>query len=318
MAIARMTGISNEVRCIDVKTSVSDLKAYLKNLRGTKILTFEETNTSQWLYTELRPYVDELIVCDPYRNRLLSEGAKNDKIDAVKQVRLLKGGLIKPVFHIGDEIIELRKLVSGYDDLIRAGVRAKNQRSALERSIGGDLSILKEVDTAYFVMQGLDRTIAAYEEERKRYETEFHRQSKCFKEIGRLQSIPGIGLIGAIKTLAIVVDARRFANRRRFWAYCGLVYHDRMSGGKSYGQKMPRFSRPLKCVFKTAALATISGPSIFGEDYRRRVREGQPEYQARHAIARGIAAAALGVLSSGKKFKPTAKEERRLSLQNKS
>ncbi len=86
------------------------------------------------MYSELKDSVDELIVCDPLRNRLLSEGAKTDKIDAEKLVLLLRSGLLKPVFHSGDEFIYLRKIVSGYEDVVKRGVRVKNQRSALFRA----------------------------------------------------------------------------------------------------------------------------------------------------------------------------------------
>ncbi len=95
MAIARMTKKSNKITAIDVPSDIEDLQAYLKNLRGTKILTIEETTTSQWLYTELKEYVDRLLICDPTRNKLLNEGPKTDKIDATKLVQLLKAGLMK-------------------------------------------------------------------------------------------------------------------------------------------------------------------------------------------------------------------------------
>ncbi len=84
MAIARMTKKSNKITAIDVPSDIEDFQAYLKNLRGTKILAIEETTTSQWLYTELKEYVDRLFICDPSRNKLLNEGPKTDKIDATK------------------------------------------------------------------------------------------------------------------------------------------------------------------------------------------------------------------------------------------
>ena len=65
MAIARMTGSSNKINVIDVPSSVKELKLYLSQLRGKKILAVEESTASQWLYTELREKVDEMIVCDP-------------------------------------------------------------------------------------------------------------------------------------------------------------------------------------------------------------------------------------------------------------
>ena len=136
MAIARMTRKSNKIISIDVTSDISELRLYLKNLKGTKILTVEETTTSQWLYTELKDYVDRILICDPNRNNLLKEGPKNDKIDATKLVQLLKAELLKEVFHSSDHFIYLRRVVSGYEDLIKAGVRLKNQRYSLLRISG--------------------------------------------------------------------------------------------------------------------------------------------------------------------------------------
>ena len=138
MAIARMTGHSTKIVSKDVKSSIKELQFYLSHLKGKKILTIEETTTSQWLYTELKEYVDEMIVCDPYRNYLLSDGPKTDKMDAAKLVTLLKGNLLKPVFHSGEDFFYLRKIVSGYEDVIKAGVRVLNQRAALLRGTGKD------------------------------------------------------------------------------------------------------------------------------------------------------------------------------------
>ena len=173
MAIARMTKSAKTVSVIDVAASIDELKVYLERLNGKKILTFEETNTSQWLYTELKGFVDEIVVCDPYRNKLLSDGEKSDKIDATKLVKLLRGDLLKPVFHSGDDFIYLRKIISGYEDLIQAGVRLKNQRAALFRAQGKKKNgITLDHPAEQFVLQGLDHGITRYEEEKERYENE--------------------------------------------------------------------------------------------------------------------------------------------------
>jgi len=76
MAIARMTKKSNKITAIDVPSDISELHVYLKNLEGSKILTIEETTTSQWLYTELKDYANKIIICDPTRNRLLDDGLR--------------------------------------------------------------------------------------------------------------------------------------------------------------------------------------------------------------------------------------------------
>ena len=315
MAIARMTAHSDKISVVDVPASVKELKVYLKNFRGKKILTFEESNTAQWLYTELKEHVDEIVVCDPYRNHLLSEGPKNDKIDARKLAQLLRANLLKSVFHSGDEFIVLRKLVSGYLDVIKSGVRAKNQRDALFRSSGkrvsdGDDAL--EHSAERFVLEGLERSIDSYELERNRYLKEFSRLSKGNPVIRNLKSIPGIGEIGAVKLAAIIVDPRRFKTKGDFLSYCGLIKLERMSGGNSYGQKTPRYCRPLKDVFKIAALANTlaraGGP--FKDYYDGLLRDkGYSTHNARHALARRIAVLAFGTWKSGKKFVPHGRAE---------
>jgi len=308
MAIARMTRKSKKVSVIDVPSDIGELRSYLLRLRGSRILTIEETTTSQWLYTELKSAVDKLVMCDPYRNRLLSEGPKTDKIDAIKLVRLLKADLLKPVFHSGDKFITMRKMVSGYEALVKSGVRSKNQRSAICRAQGKPLNtkdVGDEMDR--FVLEGLEKRIESYEVEKERYEKEFGRLSKKHRAIRLLRSVPGIGSINAVKIVARIVDPRRFPTKNHFLSYCGLIKLEKISGGKSYGKRRPRCCRSLKGVFKTAAMATI------GEAKRNPLREyyeyllkekNYPEHNARNAVARRIAILSLGILKGNRKFQP--------------
>ena len=305
MAIARMTKKSGDIKSMDVPSDLGNLKDYLRNLKGSKILTFEETTTAQWLYTELNPLVDKLCICDPYRNKLLSEGAKTDLIDASKLVQLLRADLLKPVFHSNDKLIEIRKLISSYDDLVQRGVRLKNQRSALFRAKGLDkkekeLNGLHEV----FILSKIDSAIAEYESDKNEYLKQFESISKSHKVIRHLQGIPGVGLIGAIKIAGILITAKRFESNKHFLSYCGLVRLQKLSGGKNYGWKVPGHRRDLKTVFKTAALSCITHENEFKDYYEYLIREqNYPTYQARHAVARKIAIAAKGVMNSKGKFK---------------
>lgn len=308
MAIARMTRESSTAKVINVASSLKELQIYLSRLRGKKILTFEETTTSQWLYVELKEYVDEILICDPYRNHLLSEGAKTDELDAIKLVQLLKANLLKPVFHSAGNYIDLRKLVSGYEDVVKAGVRLKNQRSSLFRAQGKEKTEKKLTHRLEsFVLEGMDRGIEAYESEKSRYEQEMERQRKKHLMIRNLDGIFGIGVIGAVKIVARVVDARRFEDKGKWLSYCGLVRHEKLSGGKSYGWKGPRYCRSLKSVFKTAALSVLYGKSknCFKDYYEYLLKEKHvADHAARHAVARKIAVIAWAVMKSGKVFEP--------------
>src|SRR4029077_14483615 len=52
--------------------------------RGDLDVTLEEGTWAAWLYDLLRPYVTEVLVCDPRKNALLKVGNKSDRIDARK------------------------------------------------------------------------------------------------------------------------------------------------------------------------------------------------------------------------------------------
>jgi len=313
MAIARMTKKSNKITVIDVPSDIGELQFYLKNLKGTKILAVEETTTAQWLYTELKDHVDKIFICDPFRNSLLKEGPKTDKIDAAKLVQLLKAGLMKEVFHSTDKFIYLRRLVSGYEDLVKAGVRLKNQRYSLLRVSGKSGYEKEDVKLAtqdeQYVLASLDRQIKNYEEEKKGYENEFERLSRKYPEIRNQRSIPGIGLIGAVKIVARVVTPYRFANKGNYLSYTGLIKLDQISGGRSYGKKNPRYCRMMKSVYKSAVMAAVGNNNPINDYYEYLVNEkGYPAYNARNKACRQIALTSYGVFKSGAKYKPPGKD----------
>lgn len=313
MAIARMTKKSNQISVVDVPSDIKELQLYLKCLKGSKILAIEETSTSQWLYTELVDHVDEIFICDPHRNKLLGEGPKTDKIDAAKLVQLLKADLLKQVFHSTDKFLYLRRLVSGYEDLVKSGVRLKAQRYSLLRVCGKDGYETGEVNldsrNEQFVLDGLDRQIASYEEEKKVYEKEFRSLSKKHAEIEHQKSLPGIGFINAVKIVARVVTPWRFANKGHYLSYAGLVKLLQVSGGRNYGRKNPRYSRQLKNVYKTGALAAIGGNNPLNDYYQLLIREkGYAPHMARHKTCRRLAVLSYGVFKSGQSYLPYGKE----------
>jgi transposase len=309
MAIARMTGKSNKITVVDVPSEVEELKVYLKNLRGAKILAIEETTTSQWLYTELKGHVNRMVICDPVRNHLLSEGAKTDKIDASKLVQLLKADLLKEVYHSSDKFLDLRRLTSGYEDLTRAMVRLKNQRYSLLRAsgLGGveKRGIRLSLKVDQMVLVGMERQLDCLEKEKAGYEKEFERLAREHPAIRHQMSLPGIGPVGAVKIIARVVSPHRFSDGGHFLSYAGLVKLERKSGMVLYGRKNSRYSRELKSVYKTGAITAIGGNNPINDCYEYLIREKKyPDYQARHKVARRLALLSWGVFKSGKKYEP--------------
>jgi hypothetical protein len=281
MSIARISNKRpDKIKVIDTCSDIKELKHYLKNQEGSKVLTIEESTPAHWLYVGLQDYVDRIIICDPYHNKLLS--------------------------HTTDEIYLLRKYVSAYEDLIRMGVRLKNQRSGFLAQIGRSKKTPdRNFDTASnFILKNIDTSIESYESAKEEYEKLFEELCRKNKRLKYLKSIPGIGSILAVKIMAMVIDPKRFRKTGKYLAYCGLVKHIAESGGRIYGKRTPRFNRILKSVYKTAASSVINGKSPISEYYDYLINKGVAEYNARHTVARYIAKISLGILKGETRYQP--------------
>jgi len=306
VCLARMRSESSEPITKLFPADIKKIKEYLKELRGKKILTIEETTGSHWLYVELVESVDKLLICDPYRNSLLNEGSKNDKIDARKLCLLLRSGMLKEVYHTSNEDYKIRKLASAYIALVKSGVRIKNQNSALYRAEGLKYKrdkIKKEDKILSFIEGHQIRSISFYEEEKGKYE-------KLFKEIRRrnevikmLCQVSGVKETSAVKIYSVVIDARRFENKYKYWGMCGLVKYKRESGGKNYGKKTPRYSRILKNVYRSAALAAIGGNNDIREYYESLLQKGYSISEAKNQIARYIAKVSYAIMKNREPYR---------------
>src|SRR5262245_39607651 len=62
-----------------VATAAAPIRRLIESISGPVHITFEETTQAEWLYELLQGFVAEVVVCDPRRNRLLSEGSKGDR-----------------------------------------------------------------------------------------------------------------------------------------------------------------------------------------------------------------------------------------------
>jgi transposase len=307
VSLARMRPASTRPRVIELEPEIKVVKAYVSNCYGSKILCIEETTGSHWLYVELKDYFDKIFVCDPYRNRLLSEGAKTDKIDAGKLCQLLRTGMLKEVYHSLEQDYHLRKIVSAYEDWIKFGVRFQNQQSALYRAVGLQYkrdSIDDSTELLRFIETHQESAISLYQERKKEYERLFRHLRKQNPLISNLTAISGISDIWAVTIYSKVIDASRFKNKYKYWAYCGLVKHEKESGGRSYGKRPPRYCRQLKHIYKSAALAAIGGKNDIREYHEYLLSLGLSARESRNGVARYIAKVSYGMLKNKSEYIP--------------
>jgi transposase len=281
-------------------TRIPVLRSYLESLGGPKGLAIEEMGLAQWLYTTLRSSVDELLVCDPYRNHLLKEGAKTDPVDSLKIARLYQGGFLRPVFHSAHAFMNLRNWMHVYQETVRASVRTQNQYEAYLSKNGFNAELKDSLD-----IRLQEERVGFLKDQQKRILQELNCLGREILEIGLLKSIDGIGIVGAFTIVAAVVEPRRFRSKKAFWSYCGLVKHPRQSGDRIYGYSNVRYHRELKNVFKRAAAIVLGTQGALRAFYDQLRAKGLAEHHARHALARKIAAIALACLKHRRKFEPS-------------
>ena len=208
---------------------------FVSSVKGKVHLTFEEGTHSAWLYDLLKPYVSELIVCDPAK--VGKGGQKDDRTDAHRLVERLRAGLLSPVYHGDHGTRKLKELVRGYQNIVEDGTRVKNRIKAVFRSRGirtpgGSvyeqetaqdwLAELKEPGVRRR-MELLYEQIGTLSKLREVAQKEMVAEGRKHKACRLLCGIPGIGPIRSAVVVSAVDTPFRFRTKRQFWSYCGLA-----------------------------------------------------------------------------------------------
>jgi transposase len=301
-----------EIDNVTLETNGKTLKNYLRSIEGAKKLTFEECELSRWLYGIIRPEVEELVICNPVANKE-NKKAKTDKLDARNLAKLFRGGFLTPVFHDGSERERFRNLMSSYQDIVDEGIRIKNRYKSLFRKNGqrmrgetlyNDESLLEGLSQSEdrFIGSHLYRLLANLEQSRQAYVKEIDKYNKKFKELKVLKTLPGIGDIQAAKIVSQVVNPHRFATKYKYYSYCGLVRHTRISGDRKYGTKKIWGNRILKCVYKMAGHSALNGTSQLRVYYDALRKCGISHDNAYNAVCRKIAAISLSLWKHNKHY----------------
>lgn len=304
-----------------VETSEKNLLNFIRAQKGIKKLVFEETNLSQWVYLTLYKEVDEIMVCNPYYLGK-RKGNKDDFKDALHLANELRCNHLEPVFHIKDEFMKLRKLVSGYNDIVRDLTRMKNRYKAIFRSVGlktNGITIYKDKERIEELNENVDKFVAKnlYEPLNKlikikeSYKKEFKKNSKKYTIIKLLSSIPGFDVIRSHIVASLIVSPERFKTKHKFWAYSMLVKYIDKSDGIVYAKRAIYGRRELKNVFYGAAESVIMGNSNLRKYYDKLRSKGLEHRSAKISIARKIASISLFIMKNKIKYDDKFEEKRR-------
>jgi transposase len=304
------------------ETSCESLREAVGAVAGRKRVVLEESTVASWAYRVLKPHADEVVVADPWHNRLIGKDEKlDDKEAARKLARLLRSGDWSPVHHTDQlERQVFKELVLMYHDVVAETTRCKNRLKAKFQQHGVRCSTrelyrsdrraswreqLPSAETRYqadLLWEALDQA----EERRARLHGRLRRQAGTFEPIRRFLAVPGIGVVRAATFYALLDTPHRFATRGKLWAYCGVGLAQRSSGAKSEPAHLARrFNRHLKATIKGAALTAIQlGDNPFAAKHQRQRAEGMSAEKAWLSVSRSVASTLWAMWLTGSEYQP--------------
>jgi transposase len=313
-----------------LETKASTVLEFIRGLRGSLHVTFEEGTWAAWLYDLLKPHVTKVVVCNPRRNALLKEGSKSDRIDARKLAELLRSNLLRAVYHGEQGVRTLKELSRSYLTISKDLARVMTRLKAVYRSWAipcagkqvyalryrsewlGKITEAGVRRRAEFYYQQFDALRSLRQEVRRDLlaESGKHNASKL------LCQIPSIGPIRAALLIALLQTPHRFRTKRQLWSYSGFGIQTHSSAEHRYVEgELRRSKKPisirglnrnhnhdLKNLFKSAATLAAAKAGPFQEFYQALVAKGIKPEMARLTLARKIAAITLIVWKKGVRF----------------
>jgi len=317
------------MECI-LETEAATILEFIRGVRGTLAVTFEEGTCAAWLHDLLKPHVSRLVVCDPRKNALLKDGSKSDRIDARKLAELLRGSQLSSVYHGDHGLRTLKELGRSYLTITKDLTRVMSRIKALYRSWAipcsgttvyaarhrsewlakiSESGVRLRAERFY---QQLDMLRALHQEAGRDFVVESHRHPA----VKLLRQIPSIGPIRAALLVALLQTPHRFRTKRQLWAYSGFAVETHDSGeyrvvrGKvrrnreriSVRGLSDNYNRDLKNLFKSTAISASIRPGPLRDFYLALLAKGMRPTMARLTLARKIAAITLTIWKKGVDF----------------
>jgi transposase len=317
------------VQRYSVPTSIPAISAVLNSIQGKKILAMEEGPMAGWLYRNLHKKVDQFVVSEPRRNKLISsEGDRDDKIDAGKLAVLLRGKFLKAVHHTSDDHrAHLKHWINLYHDRIRDGVRDINKIRACCRMHGVRIprkvvrnpvrrhQWLSELDNPVLKAQ-LHMLWIGYDATREQVELakkQFSSYARHYPIIKAWCDLPGVGMIRATTIFAYLDTPWRFKKRTKLHRYCGVGLVRMTSGTDKKGRPKPArlklpwaVNRRIKNAVMGAAISAIEkGDNAFKDYYERMLSHGITPVNARHSVARKLVSTMSAMWKTGRPYDET-------------
>jgi transposase len=311
---------------VSIETSEMGLIKAVEAIRADyKVATVEESTLAGWVARTLRAHVDEMVVCDPGRNKSIATAVKkDDDRDVLELTRLLWLGQLHGIYHPQDDGRAVFKmLVQQYLDLRRSQVKLKQQLKAkyhmwgVTQIAGKDVYSKEDRDTYLdqlrndSVRRQVNRLYQLHDEAVRLQQDNLKEVVACgrrYPEIAEFKKIPGVGDVGAHVFDAFIQTPDRFDTKAKLWRYCELAVTDRSSDGKQLGCRRldSRGNPELKSMSYTAWLGSLHGKT--GNEvkrfYQASLERTKDKAHARLNTQRKIVATMWAVWKHKEEYKP--------------
>ena len=208
----------------------------------------------------------------------------------------------------GTDIRRLTRVIAEASRGRLGRAKAEEVKAAARRSVApgwAEDALAFEISSVLRLVDHMDEEIAALEAEAA--------ELADAEPFALLQTIPGVGPVGAATILAEVGDAERFAEPKKLVAYAGMDASVRDSGesvGKGGRHMSKRGSSYLRYALMVSADAARRADPYFGDYYDAMRARGKHHYVAVSGVARKLCGVILAVMKERRPY------ERRPSVQS--
>ncbi|PJE19374.1 MAG: IS110 family transposase [Mycobacterium sp.] len=297
-----------------VPPDMAALDAFFAGLPAPLTVAMEATLYWAWLHDQLVVRGITVLAAHAYEVKLIWQArAKTDPIDARKLAELARTHLLPTVWVASPELRGQRRLLRGRAYLVHLRTSVKNRihghlmaencRTAVTDVYGKAgrawLTALALPAATRLQVDLLLEVIDALNVRIKRMDREVNRLARHNAVAEQLQTVPGIGVFGAMLMLAEIGSIARFRSSHELAAYAGLVPSTHSSGGKTTHGKVGRAgNRWLKWILIEAVQALKLAPGPIGAQYQRLLR-AKGKQKATVAAARKLCCYLFWMLKEG-------------------
>ena len=243
--------------------------------RQPTVVVLEATGSAHYWGRRLREIGHQPILLPPRAVQRYRDGNKTDRTDAKAMLEAVRNEAIRPVpikSVAQQAMTSLHRLRSGW---IATRTARINTVRGLLRELGLSLplgakkvvplvmALVAEPDSAVpIALRGVlgeaCEEIVQLEARIKIAERQLETLGREMPVVGRLRTIPGVGLLTATALVAFVGDVQRFPTARHFASYLGLTPRERSSGDqRRLGRISKRGDSYLRCLLTHGARAVL-------------------------------------------------------------